>query len=79
MSSTTLTEIEQRLTELSLDEQLRLLKRLASLVRVRAGGSGDRIDPELAAMAADPEIQRELRAIEAEFRITEADGLEALE
>jgi Uma2 family endonuclease len=32
--------------------------------------------PELAAMAADPEIQRELRTIEAEFRETESDGLD---
>jgi hypothetical protein len=33
-------------------------------------------DNDLAAMAADPEIQRELRQIEKEFRPTEADGLE---
>jgi hypothetical protein len=33
-------------------------------------------DSDLAAMAADPAIQRELCQIEEEFRVTEADGLE---
>lgn len=31
--------------------------------------------PQLSAMAADPEIQRELQAIQAEFAMTESDGL----
>jgi hypothetical protein len=29
-------------------------------------------------MAADPEIQRELRKIDEEFAVTESDGLESL-
>lgn len=33
-------------------------------------------DNELAQMAADPDIQRELREIEREFSPTESDGLE---
>jgi hypothetical protein len=35
------------------------------------------IQAQLAAMANDPEIQREIKQIEAEFSVTEADGLEA--
>ena len=31
---------------------------------------------DIALMAADPQIQAELRAIEQEFAVTEADGLE---
>ena len=76
MSAVALTEIERRLDELSFDEQLRLLERLAARVRRQAAGKTNGVDPELAAMAADPDIQRELRAIEEEFRGTEMDGLE---
>ena len=38
-------------------------------------GYFDRSKSELAAMASDPQIQRELRAINAEFAATESDGL----
>lgn len=34
------------------------------------------IEAQLADMAHDPEIQKELRAIEEEFMVTEADGLD---
>jgi hypothetical protein len=34
------------------------------------------IESQLAAMANDPEIQKELREIEKEFMVTETDGLE---
>jgi len=33
------------------------------------------IEAQLEAMANDPEIQREIRAIQEEFAITELDGL----
>ena len=36
------------------------------------------LEKELAEMAADPEIMRELKAIEEEFSFAEADGLEAV-
>ena len=39
------------------------------------GGAADDVFNELAAMAGDPQIQRELRAINAEFAATESDGL----
>jgi hypothetical protein len=64
MSAVVLTEIERRLDELSLDEQLWLLERLASRVRRQFAASNDADSADLAAMAADPDIQRELRALE---------------
>lgn len=70
MPSATVTEIEKRIDELSLDEQLRLLEHIAARVRHRAAEKSHRIGSDLAAMAADSDIQRELRAIEQEFRIT---------
>ena len=39
-------------------------------------GRGDTWEADLSAMAADPEMQRELNRINAEFSVTEADGLE---
>ena len=38
-------------------------------------GHFDHSKSELAAMASDPQIQRELRAINAEFAAAESDGL----
>jgi hypothetical protein len=35
----------------------------------------DNIEAELQAMANDPDIQREMRKIAAEFRVTDGDGL----
>jgi hypothetical protein len=64
MSAVALNEIERRLDELSLDEQLWLLERLASRVRRQFAAGNDADSADLAAMAADPDIQRELRALE---------------
>jgi hypothetical protein len=50
----------------------------AELVRARAAKQGavlEGIENKLAEMAADPDIQREIRQIQAEFDGTEADGL----
>jgi hypothetical protein len=76
MSSPVLNEIEQRIDQLSFDEQLLLLEQLAQ--RIRRAKHADRSAPadDLTAMAADPDIQRELREIDEEFRATEMDGLE---
>ena len=74
MSSDALNEIEKRLDQLSADEQLRLMEQLGRRMR-RAARNGSR-EAALAEMAADPEVQRELKAIEEEFAGTEQDGLE---
>ncbi len=77
MNMMVLSQIEENIYELSLDEQLWLIKRLAQHIR-NAIVIKDNIEPQLMAMANDPEIQNELQIIAEEFAITEADGLEAL-
>ena len=76
MGSEALHEIESEFARLSPEAQLSLLERLVHRVRVAVAGPQHAWDAELSAMAADPEMQRELRRIDAEFSTTESDGLE---
>jgi hypothetical protein len=57
---------------------LQLIERLVHRLRSRVSADQIAWEGDLAAMAADPEIQSELRKIDAEFRMTEGDGLENL-
>ena len=75
MAMAVLAEIESQFARLSPEAQLTLLERLVHRTRVTVAG-GDTWESDLAAMAADPAVQRELSRIGAEFRVTEADGLE---
>ena len=75
MNQSTLSEIEESINQLSVDQQLRLIERVAQRIRGNIVGK-DSIEDQLAAMASDPQIQDELHKIEAEFSSTEADGLE---
>lgn len=77
MNMPVLSEMEDSLTRLSLAEQLWLMERLVQHIRERTV-TATSVAPsnDLAAMAADPQIQRELRLIEEEFALTEADGLD---
>lgn len=77
MVTPTLEQIETNIARLSLDEQLWLMERLAHYIRQRALPTVTVQESELAAMAADPAIQQETRAISAEFAGTEMDGLGA--
>ncbi len=74
-----LNEIEEKVSQLSREEQLWLIERLVRRLREdsKSQNSFDRefFDNQLIAMANDPEIQAELKQIEQEFAITEADGL----
>ncbi len=81
MRSPVLEQIEGMIRLLSREEQIWLIERLAHDLRESEAKS---IIPEqvalknqLAAMAADPEVQAELRKIEYEFGVTESDGLES--
>jgi hypothetical protein len=74
--TSTLEIIETAIEHLSLTEQLTLMERLASRIRSRALGVLAVDDNLLAEMAEDPAIQRELRQIETEFSVTDADGLD---
>lgn len=76
MTTPALIEIESEFARLSSDAQLSLLERLIHRARVTVAGRRDTWEADLSAMAADPEMQRELSCIKAEFDVTEADGLE---
>jgi hypothetical protein len=76
MNMMALSQIEESIYDLSLDEQLWLIERLAQHVR-NAMAKQNSIEMQLMAMANDPEIQNELQMIEEEFAVAEADGLEA--
>jgi hypothetical protein len=76
MNTTHLEHLETEIRALPLADQLWLMERMARQMRDRT----IRVDTEraslLVAMAADPQIQQELRQIEAEFAGTEGDGLQ---
>jgi hypothetical protein len=76
MATPALSEIESEFARLSPEAQLNLLERLVHRARVAAAGRRDIWEADLSAMAADPEIQRELNSINAEFSAAEGDGLE---
>jgi len=76
MNDSIVTEIEDGFSQLSISEQLWLIERLVHRVHEATLNSGGDLGEQLALMADDPEIQRELRNIEREFSCAEADGLE---
>lgn len=57
------------------DEQLALISRIAERLSKSTEAMSD-FGAEMVEMAADPEIQREIREIDRDFRITEMDGLD---
>jgi len=77
MNMPVLTQIQENINRLSSDEQLWLIEWLAHRVREKAV-TRNVWEKQLADMAADPEIQSELRKIDAEFALAETDGLEAM-
>lgn len=78
MATPVCSEIESQFAQLPTTTQLSLLERLIHRVRTGLGGGGDAWEKELSEMAADPEMQRELSRINAEFSHAEADGLEKI-
>jgi hypothetical protein len=76
MATPALSEIESEFAQLSPEAQLSLLEHLVHCARVALTCRPDTWEADLSAMAADPEMQRELSRINAEFSATEADGLE---
>jgi len=76
VSSSVLTQIEETFSRLSYSEQLHLLERLVHQLKENAATGQPLNEMTLAEMAADPEIQHELKLIEAEFMVADADGLE---
>jgi hypothetical protein len=74
MSEAVLSQIEQNILQLPVDEQLLLISRVAEKLRGKIDESPE-FESSLAEMANDENIQRELKEIEADFRRTEFDGL----
>ena len=75
MNSSTLSEIEKKINQLSREEQLWLIERLAYSLRKSTIKDQSILEYQLAAMADDPEIQNELKKIDEEFALTEPNGL----
>ena len=78
MNASMLSKIEDIFNQLSITEQLWLIQKLVQRIRENMAHKEDLFEAQLAAMAADPEIQNELQQIEQEFAFTETDGLEAI-
>jgi len=76
MTTPTLERIETDIAQLSLTEQLLLMERLAHRIRQTSLRPLIVQESDLAAMAADPAIQREVQQINDEFAVTEMDGLD---
>jgi hypothetical protein len=75
MKATADNEIESRFAQLPPAIQLSVLERLVHQMRESLDPRQDEWEAGLSAMAADPEMQRELSRINSEFSATEADGL----
>ena len=75
MNLAILSQLEERIHQLSLAEQLWLIERLAQRLREQLIVQSP-FEQQLAAMADDPDIQRELQRIEEEFVPAAADGLQ---
>jgi hypothetical protein len=75
MNLSVLSQIEESIYQLSLAEQLWLVERIAQRLREKLDTQGA-CDSQLAVIAADQEIQHELRNIEEEFAHAAADGLD---
>ncbi len=68
MNMVRLVEIENRIWQFPIAAELWLVERVARHIREQRA-AGTPLWGQLAAMAADPNIQRELRAIEKEFDV----------
>jgi hypothetical protein len=74
MSQSALQDIETRIGQLTTAEKQLLLDRLSRDLRAAKSAA---LGTTLTAMAADADIQRELREIEQEFAEASEDGLES--
>lgn len=77
MRSVFLTEIEDRLPKLSREERLELIETVVHSLREPAKDDQRAWDADLRAMAADPQIIREIEGVDREFAGTLLDGLGA--
>ena len=76
MATTALLKIEEQMNHLSLNDLLMLIEIATHRIRDKTQHVGSDFESQLRAMAADPQIQKELAQIDQEFAVTELDGLE---
>jgi len=76
MSQSPVSQIEESFRNLPISEQRELIERLVARLNEQGLDQTHDLDDQLARMAADPDIQREMREIEREFALAESDGLE---
>lgn len=74
MNQIALSQIENNILSLPIDEQLLLISRVAEKLRRKMEKSSS-FENGLNEMANDENVQRELKEIEQDFRYTEMDGL----
>jgi hypothetical protein len=74
----TLIQMEDRISRLSLSEQIWLMERLVQSIKENTLSQESQFENDLIAMANDPQIQSELQEIERDFAFAEADGLDIL-
>ncbi len=76
MATAPIQEIENQFAQLPRETQWKVIERLVHRLQCsEATPSRGNWEAGLAAMAADPEVQCELKQIEREFALAEADGL----
>lgn len=75
MNQMTVSQIEQSILQLSVDEQLLIISHVAAKLRGRIDENSD-FEAQLIEMADDANIQREIKEINDEFLQAELDGLE---
>jgi hypothetical protein len=77
-----LAQIEQSIDFLTYDELLYLLDKLVRSLKQKSStkiiSSSQVFEQQIARMAADPDVQKEIIEINREFAVTELDGLEKL-
>ncbi len=76
MNMPRISRLEREITDLPSEEQRWLVDRLTHRLRTSSRPEESN-ENRLAAMATDPEVIRELRMIDEDFRATESDGLES--
>ena len=71
----TIAEIENQFAQLSSESQLSLLERLVHRARGGLAKENAAWEAQLAQMASDPQVKKELASINSEFAVAETDGL----
>lgn len=69
MNMPILSQMDDRIGRLSLDEQLWLMERLVQRIKENTVNRTSQFENDLVAMGNDPEVQSELREIKKEFAV----------